>query len=144
MANQEQYALFALYQVSRHSGGDMEGMTFDDYRSLVEENAINTCLIEFRLDGKLVAAIIIDRLTDGFSAVYSFFDADLENRRSIGSYMILWLAMQARALELSYVYLGYWIDGCRKMSYKTGFKPLEMYSLQGWQKAETKSTSEEG
>ena len=133
VANEEQFALFATYQNSRHAGGDMEGMGFADYRSLVEENLIETCLIEFRQQDRLVAAIIIDKISDGFSAVYSFFDTDMENRRSLGTYMVLWLARHARALGLRYVYLGFWIDGCRKMSYKTGFQPLEIYASKGWQ-----------
>lgn len=136
VANEEQFALFATYQISRHSGGDMEGMDFADYRSLVEENTIDTFLIEFRQRDRLVAAIIVDKLSDGFSAVYSFFDTDMESRRSLGTYMILWLARHARALGLNYVYLGFWIDGCRKMSYKTAFQPLEVYSAKGWRNFE--------
>ncbi|NQU57645.1 MAG: arginyltransferase [Rhodospirillales bacterium] len=141
VANEEQFALFTTYQISRHSGGDMEGMDFTDYRSLVEENTIETSLIEFRHQDRLIAVIIIDKLIDGFSAVYSFFDTDMENRRSLGTYMILWLAQRARTLELRYVYLGFWIDGCRKMSYKTSFLPLEMYSSKGWKGFESKKST---
>jgi arginine-tRNA-protein transferase len=137
IANEEQFALFTTYQISRHSGGDMEDMDFTDYRSLVEENTIKTSLIEFRQQDRLVAAIIIDKLIDGYSAVYSFFDTDMENRRSLGTYMILWLAQHAGTQGLRYVYLGYWIDGCRKMSYKTAFQPLEVYSSKGWREYES-------
>ncbi|MBC8268212.1 MAG: arginyltransferase [Rhodospirillaceae bacterium] len=137
-ANEEQFALFSTYQNSRHAGGDMENMDFSDYQSLVEENIIDTALVEFRHQDRLVGAILIDKLRDGFSAVYSFFDTDMENRRSLGTYMILWLVQHARAQGLHYVYLGFWIDGCRKMSYKTGFQPLEMYSPQGWKESETR------
>jgi len=138
LANEEQYALFTTYQVSRHSGGDMEGMDSNDYRALVEENTVDSALIEFRHRDKLVGVIIIDKLIDGFSAVYSFFDTDMETRRSLGTYMILWLAQRARALELRYVYLGFWINGCRKMSYKTDFQPLEIYSTNKWSEFESK------
>lgn len=138
LANEEQFALFASYQSSRHSGGDMETMDFSDYRSLVEENSIDTALIEFRLEERLVAGIIIDKLSDGFSAVYSFFDTDMESRRSIGTYMILWLVQHAREMGLEHVYLGFWIDGCRKMSYKTDFQPLEYFSCGIWSPYEKK------
>jgi len=133
VANEEQFILFADYQVTRHSGGDMETMVYADYRSLVEENSIETALLEFRHHGRLVGGIIIDKLCDGFSAVYSFFDTDMESRRSLGSFMILWLARHTRDLGLSYVYLGYWIEGCKKMSYKKDFQPLEMFTPNGWQ-----------
>jgi leucyl-tRNA---protein transferase len=142
LANEEQFALFSTYQNLRHAGGDMESMDFSDYQSLVEENLIDTALVEFRQQDRLVGAILIDKLCDGFSAVYSFFDTDMESRRSLGTFMILWLVEHARAQGLHYVYLGFWIDGCRKMSYKTGFQPLELYSAQGWEVFQNKQGEE--
>lgn len=132
IANEEQFALFASYQSSRHAGGDMETMDFSDYQSLLEENSIDTALIEFRHSEHLVAGIIIDKLSDGFSAVYSFFDTDFESRRSLGNYMILWLVQHALEQQRDYVYLGFWINNCRKMAYKTDFQPLEKYSQGYW------------
>jgi leucyl-tRNA---protein transferase len=132
VANEEQFALFASYQSSRHAGGDMETMDFSDYQSLLEENSIDTVLIEFRYEDRLVAGIIIDKLSDGYSAVYSFFDTDFDKRRSLGTYMILWLIDHARELQRDYVYLGFWINNCKKMSYKADFQPLEKFSKNGW------------
>ncbi|HER26889.1 MAG TPA: arginyltransferase [Rhodospirillales bacterium] len=137
-ASEEQFVLFTDYQSSRHSGGDMEKMNADDYRSLVEETNVNTRIVEFRDDDdKLVACCLIDVLSDGLSALYSFFDPHLESRRSLGTYMILWLTEHARALGLDYVYLGFWIGGCAKMSYKASFKPLEGFNPSGWRLLES-------
>lgn len=132
IANEEQFALFSTYQSSRHSGGDMETMDYTDYQSLLEETSIKTGLIEFRHQGRLVGGLIVDKLEDGFSAVYSFFDTDMESRRSLGSFMILWLAEQTRIRALDYVYLGFWIKNCRKMAYKTDYQPLEYFTPLGW------------
>ena len=132
VANEEQFILFESYQASRHSGGDMENMNYSDYQSLVQENMIDTAIIEFRQKDRLVSCIIIDKLTDGFSAVYSFFDVKNEQRRSLGSYMILWLIEYSKSLGLKYVYLGFWINNCRKMSYKTDFQPLDYFSSGVW------------
>ena len=38
----------------------------------------------------------------------------------------------AREAGLPYVYLGYWIEGCRKMVYKSRFRPLEGLGPDGW------------
>ena len=54
------------------------------------------------------------------------------NQRSLGTHMILWLIEQARALSLEHVYLGFWIDGCAKMSYKAKFQPQEIWTIDGW------------
>lgn len=131
-ATDEQYALFADYQRSRHAGGDMEKMDVLDYQALVEDTAIQTTVVEFRdPTDTLVAACLMDRLTDGLSAVYSFFTPDAP-KRSLGTHMILWMVERARDLGLEHVYLGFWIRDCAKMAYKDKFRPLEMYTPEGW------------
>lgn len=131
-ATQEQFELFVAYQESRHSGGDMSKMDFRDYQALVEDTPVDTNLMEYRLpDQSLAAVCLLDRVEKGLSAVYSFYHPSL-NRRSLGTYMILWLIKQARILELEHVYLGFWIAGCAKMSYKEKFQPLEIWAVDGW------------
>ena len=131
-ATQEQYALFRTYQQTRHGGGEMARMDFCDYQTLVEDTPVDTVVIEMRRpDGALVAACLTDRMADGYSAVYSFFDSGME-RRSLGTFMILWLIERARAQDLPYVYLGFWVAECAKMSYKASFRPIEAYTAQGW------------
>jgi len=132
IANKEQFNLFKAYQSSRHSGGDMENMLFSDYKSLLEENTIDTALIEFRLSRRLVACMIVDKISDGFSAVYSFFDTEFDNRRSLGTFMILWLIKHVKVCGLDYVYLGFWINKCKKMSYKKNFKPFDYFWSGNW------------
>ena len=131
-ATPEQFRLFARYQESRHAGGDMALMGFYDYRSMIEDSPVETFLVEFRQDdGMLVAACLSDRMGDGLSAVYSFYDPDMV-RHSLGTYMVLWLINEAKRLDLPYIYLGYWIADSGKMSYKARFKPLESFGPTGW------------
>ena len=131
-ATGEQFDLFSAYQRSRHNGGDMASMDFYDYQALVEETPVDSDVVEFRDgSGVLLAACLFDRMSDGLSAVYSFFDP-AESRRSLGTYMILWMIGEARRLELPYLYLGYWIGDSPKMSYKAKFQPLEAYGAGGW------------
>ncbi|MCZ6745530.1 MAG: arginyltransferase [Alphaproteobacteria bacterium] len=131
-ANEEQYLVFARYQRARHANGAMNGMDFDDYRAMVEESPVATTLTEFRTPrGSLLGGLLADRLGDGLSAVYSFFDPDLR-KEGFGTYMVLWLIERAKRLDLSYVYLGYWIADSPKMAYKTRFRPLEALGPEGW------------
>jgi leucyl-tRNA---protein transferase len=131
-ATAEQYAIFRRYIAARHGDGEMALMGYDDYRNMVEDSPIKSLVAEFReADGKLAAACLADRLSDGYSAVYSFFDPR-NKRGSLGSHMILWLVEAARRHRLPYVYLGYWVEGSHKMSYKTRFQPLEALGSDGW------------
>ena len=132
MATVEQYRLFSAYQQARHEGGDMSGMAFNDYRSMVEDTPVKSRTVEFRDDeGNLLAIMLMDRMEDSLSAVYSFFDGNM-GRRSLGTFMILWMVEYARTLGLPYVYLGYWINGSDKMAYKDRFQPLEVLGNDGW------------
>ncbi len=131
-ATEEQYALFACYQLGRHGDGEMAKMDFDDYQALVEDTPIETQLVEFRsADEKLVAVCLVDRICDGLSAVYSFFDPDLD-RRSLGTYMVIWLIRRGHELGLRNVYMGFWIEACGKMAYKSRFQPYEIYRDGQW------------
>ena len=131
-ASAEQFQLFQRYQAARHADGDMATMSFYDYRAMVEDTPIETWLVEFRdADQRLIGACLTDRLGDGLSAVYSYFDPALE-RRSLGTWAVLWLVERARAMGLPYVYLGYWVRESRKMAYKAGFRPSEVLSDGQW------------
>lgn len=136
-ATQEQFALLKRYLSRRHPGGGMTDMTWLDYIAMVEDTAVRTHLIEYRLPsqdggpGDLVAVTLTDLLSDGLSMVYSFFDPDLE-RRSLGVFAILDHVRQARAVRLPYVYLGYWVEGSPKMDYKAQFRPMEALRSLGW------------
>lgn len=131
-ATAEQYRLFSRYQDRRHSGGDMSLMGFYDYRSMVEDSPIDTFAIEYRdAHGILRAVCLTDRMSDGLSAVYSFFEPDWADR-SLGSFIILWLIEEAKRANLPFVYLGYWIPESRKMAYKARFAPIEAFGPNGW------------
>jgi arginine-tRNA-protein transferase len=133
-ATAEQFALFQRYQIARHGDGDMASMSFYDYRAMVEDTPIETHMIEFRdIDDRLVGACLADRLGDGMSAVYSFFEPSLA-AQSLGTLTILWLVERARALDLPYVYLGYWVPQSRKMAYKARFRPSEILAGGAWRR----------
>jgi arginine-tRNA-protein transferase len=131
-ATAEQFQLFQRYQRARHGDGDMATMSFYDYRAMIEDTPIDSFIVEFRdPDDRLVGACLTDRLGDGLSAVYSYFGPGME-RRSIGTFTILWLIERARAQGLPYVYLGYWVAESRKMAYKARFRPSEILSGGVW------------
>ncbi|MBL6928310.1 MAG: arginyltransferase [Rhodospirillales bacterium] len=131
-ATDEQFALFSAYQSSRHRSGEMARMDDADYQALIENSPVETGLVEFRDgDETLVACCLVDRLGDGLSAVYSFFDPEIPNR-SLGTQMILWTIGETQRQKLPYTYLGYWIADCQKMSYKARFAPVEAYTTEGW------------
>ena len=136
-ASMEQFSLLRSYLDDRHPSGGMSEMTVLDYAAMVEETPIASNLIEYRRPSEtsegteLVAAALSDRLGDGISMVYSFYDPGLA-RRSLGSFVILDHVVQAGLIGAPFVYLGYWVEGSHKMDYKAKFTPLELLRPQGW------------
>lgn len=134
----EQFELFRRYVTGRHGDGEMARMGRRDYAAMVVASPVETELVEFRNPaGRLFAACLVDRLDDGLSAVYSFFEP-AETRRSLGSFVVLKLIEQARAEGLPYVYLGFWVADSPKMAYKGRFRPLEGFGPDGWRLIEPK------
>ena len=98
------------------------------FSTMITNSPIDTRLLEFRHrdSNDLVGCMLIDRQRDGLSAVYSFFDPE-EEKRSFGSFMILYLIELTKMQRMSYLYLGYYINFSQKMSYKINFKPYEIF-----------------
>ncbi|WP_456433644.1 arginyltransferase [Nitratifractor sp.] len=76
-------------------------------------------------DDRLVGVDLIDIVRDGISAIYFFHDPDYAPY-SLGTYSLLQQIALARRLGLRYIYLGYWVDGCKAFAYKTRFQPEEI------------------
>ncbi|MCQ8185690.1 arginyltransferase [Parvularcula maris] len=128
----EQFSVLRGYLDHRHEGGGMAEMTVLDYQQMVEQTPVDTFILEYRDEGgRLIACALSDRLEDGLSMVYSFFEPE-EEKRSLGTFMIADHVRFARELGLPYVYLGYWVKGSPKMDYKAKFQPLEVLSREGW------------
>ena len=125
------YALYSRYIDLRHADGDMYPANQEQFEAFIKTKTVDTRFYLFFEGEKLVAVSVTDVLEQGLSAVYTFFDPDLENR-SPGKYAILWQIQKCQEMGLAYLYLGYWIKNCAKMQYKSSFRPLEMLLNGRW------------
>ena len=139
-ATLEQYDVFRSYLDHRHGDGGMADMTPFDFAQMLETGTVDTHIVEYRIggataatgdDGRLVAVALGDRLRDGLSMIYSFFDVG-ESRRGLGTYMVLDHVRRAFEQGLAYLYLGYWVEESPKMGYKARFRPQEHLIGDSW------------
>jgi arginyl-tRNA--protein-N-Asp/Glu arginylyltransferase len=129
----DHYRLFKTYVTSRHEDGQMAQMDQYDFTSMINNSPIETLLISYNdAENNLVGAILSDLQSDGMSAVYSFFEPGLTTR-SLGTFMVLELLGIARESDLNWLYLGYFVEGSRKMEYKARFRPAEVFKEGQWQ-----------
>jgi len=127
----ESYQLYCSYIEKRHADGDMYPPSTEQYTSFISVKPEGTRFVEFFLNECLVAVAVMDQLQLGLSAVYTFYDPDLE-RRSLGNFVILWQIEKTRAMNLPYLHLGYWVKDSPKMRYKSSFRPIEMFVNSRW------------
>ncbi len=132
---QVHYDMYMRYQKYKHSNGSMVNSSEDDYINFLASNWCNTLFVEFSIENQLAAVAIVDLLDNALSAVYTFFDPDF-SRYGLGNYAVLWQIQHALDLHLKFVYMGFWIPDCRKMSYKTQYQPIQGFIEQQWQTIE--------
>jgi len=132
---EQHFELYTRYLNSRHPDGGMDHPEADDYMRFLTSDWCDTLFVEFRHDQALVALAVTDRLHRAISAVYTFFDPDLD-RRSLGTYAVLHQIELAREMDCDWMYLGYWIPGSQKMHYKSRFRPMQAYYEGHWQPIE--------
>lgn len=128
---EEHYTVYEKYIDARHHDGDMYPASPSQYQDFIGTPWDCTRFIEFRLDEQLVCCAVVDWLSSGLSAIYTFFDPDLA-KRSLGTYAILKQIELTRQHGLDYLYLGYWIRDSNKMRYKANFQPAQVYVNNQW------------
>ncbi|WCE09254.1 arginyltransferase [Pseudomonas sp. JBR1] len=128
---EERYQLYARYISERHADGDMFPPSRGQFSTFLVSHLPYAFFYEMRVEDRLIGVAVTDVLPNGMSAVYTFYDPN-EEKRSLGVFGILWQIAESRRLGLDAVYLGYWIKGCRKMSYKTEYRPIELFVNQRW------------
>jgi arginine-tRNA-protein transferase len=128
----EKRQLFDEFHAYQHeSKGWSHGSS--DYHEMFVANPLPTEEWCYRVDGRLVGVGYVDRVPDGLSLIYFFHDPRSRDR-SLGTFNILTAIDVARAAGLPYVYLGYYVDGCRSLEYKGRFRPNEALRPDGsWQ-----------
>jgi len=131
----EHYQLYEKYIIARHKDGDMYPPTKELFKNFLISSWANSQFMEIRLRSQLIGCAVYDPLLNGLSAIYCYFDPDY-SRFSPGKLAILKQIEFARDNWLDYLYLGYQIDECSKMNYKTSFRPAEQFIKKQWKRIE--------
>jgi arginine-tRNA-protein transferase len=125
----ERERLYADYLEARHDG-QMQGSPAE-LRDFLYTSNVETIEVVCRLAGRIVAVGIADVEPLALSAVYCYFAPDLKIR-SLGVFNVLSLLEECRRRDLSHLYLGYYVAGSPRMSYKASFRPCEQLGPGGW------------
>jgi len=128
---QAHFDLYQCYQRNRHADSDTADTTPEEYINFLSSDWCNTLFVEFKLADELAGVAIVDLFDNALSAVYTFFNPKF-SARSLGVYAVLWQIEHAKKLNVDWVYLGYWIKECPKMSYKIKYQPIQGFINNDW------------
>ena len=133
---QAHYDMYLRYQAIRHPEGSMINASPENYFSFLSSSWCNTQFVEFSINNELAGIAIIDQFDEAWSAVYTFFEPKFSDY-SLGVYAILWQIQQANLQQKEYLYLGFWLKDCPKMSYKTCYQPIQLLIDKQWVEMKT-------
>lgn len=130
---QEYYELYERYINQVHQDSSMYPPSKEQYYGFIKCSWNQPIFIEGRKNGQLIGVAVTDKVPSGLSALYTFFAPELA-KLSLGTLFILKQIALCKTLNRKYLYLGYQIDQCRKMNYKSKFYPHQRFSKNSWVK----------
>ncbi|MFD2177349.1 arginyltransferase [Veronia pacifica] len=124
------FPLYKKYIEARHRNGSMYPADRQDFSSFIESDWMQTGYLHLYQEEKLIAVAVTDISERGYSALYSFFEP--HHKWSLGSLCVLAQLNHARENTIHWLYLGFQIDGCEAMNYKSRFKPHQRFVAGKW------------
>lgn len=82
----------------------------------------------YYIDDVLVGVDLIDILPNGISSIYFYYNPEFSNY-SLGTFSMLQQIQMAKEKELDWIYMGYYVQSCQSLKYKSRYKPYHV--LQG-------------
>jgi len=125
------YPLYEKYINTIHQDGSMFPATYDQYKSFLASSIAEQIFIEIWDKKKLICVAVTDVLSDALSAVYTFYHPDYR-AAGLGVFAILNQIQLSVQYQKQYLYLGYQIAGCQKMSYKDRYYPHQILTANTW------------
>lgn len=85
----------------------------------------------YYVEDKLVGVDLIDILPNGISSIYFYYDPDF-TQFSLGTYSMLQQVQMAKDNKLPWIYMGYYVEGCQSLEYKSRYKPYHVLEGRPW------------
>ncbi len=123
--SQEHLDLFEKYHLHMHQKKEW------DYNKTTANHYYNSFVagheefgheILYFYENRLIAVDLIDILDDGVSSIYFYYDPEFSHL-SLGKYSLYNQIKYAAKENKKWIYLGYYVEDCPSLSYKSGYKP---------------------
>lgn len=129
--SQEHLELFEKYHLYMHKKKGWDYSQTDSrhyYNSFVTGHADFGFEVLYYDQEKLIGVDLIDILENGISSIYFYYDPDYA-KYSLGKLSLYNQIKYAQSTNKQWIYLGYYVEGCPSLSYKSQYTPY--VTLQG-------------
>ena len=130
--------LFNEHRKQREMARGETDATEDDYESFLVASLNTTLELTYWLDDRLAAVAITDVGEESYSAVYCYFDPELD-QLSLGTYSILKQIEIAKQQGKRWIYLGMYVAENRHLRYKARYYPHERFQAGLWRRYEVEA-----
>jgi len=124
VADQYRVALFNKHRRNRGLAKRDHDIDTEEYIWGFVRSCFDSFELTYWLNDQLVCVAVCDRGQKSMSAVYTFFDPDMQ-QQSLGTYSILKQIEYCRERGLEFLYLGYYVENSAHMVYKQRFLPQD-------------------
>lgn len=126
------FDLYSRYICKRHKDGTMYPPKEDEFARFAQTTWLQTGFLHLYAEsGQLLAVAATDIMESCSSAFYTFYDPDFP--LSLGTLAVLYQIKFCQQQNKHWLYLGYQIDECPAMNYKTRFQRHQRLVNQRWQ-----------
>jgi arginine-tRNA-protein transferase len=126
IGDDEAFDLYRRYLLDWHASDSINADDRESFDAFLFDSPVETIQMRYRdASGQLLAVGICDVCDRSLSSVYFFHDP-AEHRRGLGTFGAMMEIDLARRSHLPHYYLGYWIERCASMQYKSSFRPFEL------------------
>ena len=126
------FDLYSRYICERHKDGTMFPPREDEFARFAQTTWLTTGFLHiYDESDRLLAVAVTDIMDKCASAFYTFFDPDYP--LSLGTLGVLFQLEYCQRENKHWLYLGYQIDECPAMNYKTRFQRHQRLVNQCWQ-----------
>jgi len=125
------FELYSRYINARHLNGTMYPPKKKEFSQFSNCTWLNTQYLHLYENDSLIAVAVTDILSNSASAFYTFFDPDI--KLSLGTLSVLLQIEYCQQQGKQWLYLGYQINECPAMNYKTRFQRHQKLVNQRWQ-----------
>lgn len=119
----EKIELYAKYITAFHPDEKERDILTEIFS--IQEGFPGTLEMDFYLDGRLAGVSVLDVCPDALSADYFYHDPEFR-KRGLGVFSVQKEIELCAQMKKQFYYLGYYIADCRKMNYKSNYRPYEL------------------